>query len=172
MAEVPTLTTDRFTLRPLQRGDETALFPTLSDPKQCLYLSHAPFESEEALWNWLADPDWNGRSWIAVDHQGRIAGRFVAMPAHEPRVVEIGYIVCTDHQGQGIAFECASALMAQLWDEGARKLMAVVDPRNIPSMRLIEKLGFVREALLREHEETHIGMCDVYWYGLLKSDLA
>jgi len=176
MSKVPTLSTERFTMRALQRGDEHALFATLGDPEQCLYLTRPAFASPQELWGWLADPDWPGRSWIAGDGDGAVAGRFVASAAHADDVFEIGYIVCTDRQGAGVARECTSALIAHLWSENShpptRKLTAEVDARNTASIRLLERLGFTREAHLREHEETHIGMCDVYWYGLLKSDLA
>ncbi|MEL7197497.1 MAG: GNAT family protein [Pseudomonadota bacterium] len=171
MTPVPSITTPRFTMRPLQKGDEAALFPTLSDTEQCRYLSHPPFKDEEQLWDWLAAPDWPGRSWIAVDEMGEVAGRFVAVPSHAEAVFEIGYIVCMDRQGEGIASECAKALIQHLWQEGARKLTAELDTRNTASIRLIEKLGFTREAHFREHEETHIGMCDVYWYGMLRREV-
>ncbi len=174
MIEVPTLATDRFTLRPLQRGDEAALFPTLSDPGHCRYLSHPPFASPEELWGWLAEPDWPGRSWIAVDasgpHEGSVAGRFVAIPGHEKGVEELGYIVCSHRHRQGIARECTRALIEHLWQEGARKLTAEVDTRNAPSVHLLESFGFTREATFREHETSHIGLCDVHWYGLLRRE--
>ena len=174
MREVTTLTTDRFTMRPLQRGDEKALFPTLSDPEQCLYLSRPAFESEEELWGWLAEPTWPGRTWIAVDtageRAGEVAGRFVAMPAHADDVNEIGYITCANRQREGIARECMAALIEHLFATGIRKITAEVDTRNAASIRLIEALRFTREALLREHEMTHVGMCDVYWYGRLATD--
>lgn len=157
-------------MRPLQRSDAAALFPTLGDPKQCTYLTRAEFEDEDELWGWLAEPKWNGRSWIAEDASGDVVGRFVAMPGHQPGIEEIGYITSAHRQGEGIARECTRALIAFLFEEDARKLTAEVDTRNIPSIRLLESLGFTREAHLREHDETHIGLCDVYWYGLLKSD--
>ncbi len=170
MREVRTLKTERFVLRPLQRSDAVALLPTLSDREQCLYLSRAAFGSEQELWDWLAAPDWNGRTWIAEDSDGQVAGRFVAMPAHEKGVEEIGYIVCADRQGQGVARECMAALIDDLFDEGQRKLIAVVDVENHASERLAERLGFSREAHFRAHETTHEGVRDVYWYGLLASD--
>ncbi|MBX7496524.1 GNAT family N-acetyltransferase [Qipengyuania sp. 6B39] len=172
MSDTPTLTTDRFTLRPLRAGDEAALFPTLSDPAQCLYLSRPEFASQEELWAWLAEPGWPGRTWIAEDAQGRVAGRFVAVPGHEEGVVEIGYITCMHAQGEGVARECTGALVAHLFAEGARKLIAEVDAENTPSIRLLERLGFTREALFREHETTHAGLRDVAIYGLLASDPA
>ncbi|MEM6475806.1 MAG: GNAT family protein [Pseudomonadota bacterium] len=168
MRSVPTLHTERFTLRPLQRSDTAALFPTLSDPEQCLYLTRPAFESKEALWGWLAEPDWNGRSWIAVDAQGEVAGRFVAVPTHADGVEEIGYIVCSHRQREGVARECSEALIAHLFEtEGMRKLTAEVDTRNAASVALLERLGFTREAHFREHDETHAGLCDVFWYGML-----
>lgn len=157
-------------MRPLRREDTAALYPTLSDAEQCRYLTRAKFTSPEELWGWLSDPDWPGRTWIAEDADGAVAGRFVAMPGHADGVWEIGYIVCTNWQGKGTASECTRALIAQLWSEGARKLTAEVDPRNAGSVRLLEKLGFTREAHLREHDVTHIGVCDVYWYGLLAGE--
>ena len=171
MREVTTLHTDRFTLRPLRRPDAAALFPTLSDEGQCRYLSRPAFASQDELWAWLADPTWDGRTWIAEDAQGRVAGRFVAVPGHEDGVEELGYITCTDRQGEGVARECTAALVRQLiGQEGKRKLLAEVDTRNTPSIRLLERLGFTREALFREHETTHTGLCDVAIYGLLASD--
>ena len=175
MNNVPTLKTDRFTMRPLRRGDEVALFPTMSDEEQSLYLTRPKFDSEEELWEWFADPAWDGRTWIAVDSAGMVVGRFVASPGHgsddtHGPVFEIGYITAKHAQGAGVARECTEALINQLWQEGARKLTAEVDTRNEPSVRLLESLGFTREAHLREHEATHIGLCDVYWYGKLRSD--
>ncbi|MEL6540796.1 MAG: GNAT family protein [Pseudomonadota bacterium] len=176
---VPTLTTARFVMRPLQRSDAAALFPTLSDEQQCLYLSRERFASEDELWGWLAEPDWPGLTWIAVDADGNTVARLVAVPRlpEDPAgpVFEIGYITVMDRQGEGIAKECSAALIHHLFSRpveqgGARKLTAEVDVRNTPSVRLLEALGFTREAHFREQDSTHMGLCDVYWYGLLRRE--
>ena len=175
MRDVATLVTARFTLRPLRRADAAALFPTLSDPDQCLYLTRPAFASEEELWGWLAEPGWQGRTWIAEDAQGQVAGRFVAVPAHEAGVEDVGYITCMNRQRDGVARECMAALILHLFEVpveqgGARKLTAEVDTRNTASIALLERLGFTREAHLREDETTHAGLCDVLLYGLLKHE--
>lgn len=171
MADVPVLTTPRFTLRPLRRADAAALFPTLSDEGQCRYLSRGAFASEEELWDWLSEPAWPGLTWIAQDSDGEVVARLAAVPRDPPdahgAVFEIGYITLMHRQGEGIAREGTQALIDHLFGQGARKLTAEVDVRNKPSVRLLEALGFTREATLREHDATHIGLCDVYWYGLL-----
>ncbi|WP_345719297.1 GNAT family protein [Qipengyuania aestuarii] len=171
MSDVPIIRTERFKLRPLIYTDTKALYPTFADDVQCRYLSRPAFESEDALWEWLAEPGWNGRTWIAEDEQGEVAGRFVAVPGHEEGIEEIGYVTCADRQGEGVARECTAALVSHLVQtEGKRKVIAEVDLENVPSIRLLTGLGFTREALFREHETTHKGLCDLAVYGLLASD--
>ncbi|MBT8428092.1 MAG: GNAT family N-acetyltransferase [Erythrobacter sp.] len=171
MTDVPTIRTERFTLRPLQGSDCAALYPTLSDANQCRFLTRPAFTSEEELWGWLADPTWNGRTWIAEDREGQVAARFVSVPAHEEGVEQIGYITCLHRQREGVARECTEALVRHLFDtDGLRKITAEVDAENSASIRLLSGLGFTREAYFREHETTHIGLRDVMMYGLLAND--
>ena len=171
IAPVPTLHTDRFTMRRLLREDAMALFPTLGDEAQCRYLTRPAFSDEDELWGWLADPAWNGRTWIAEDGEGQVAARFVSVPAHEEGVEEVGYITCAHRQREGVARECTEALVRHLFEtDGLRKLTAEVDAENTASVRLLGALGFTREAYFREHETTHIGLRDVMMYGLLAKD--
>ncbi len=165
-ATVP-LATERFSLRALRRSDAAARLPTLGDEAQCRYLTRPAFTSEDELWGWLADPDWPGQTWIAEDARGEICGRFVAIPQAQEGLVEIGYITCIGWQRRGVARECMEALIAHLFCEGrAQRLRAEVDIENAASLRLLDRLGFAREALHRNYEETHKGMCDVAIYGL------
>ncbi len=167
----PTLKTSRLTLRPLKRADCAALFPTFAEPQQNLYMSRAEFSSEEELWGWLAEPGWNGRTWIGEDADGEAVGRFVSIPAHEGGVEEIGYVTAMHCQGEGIASEAMRALVEHLFAaDGLRKLTAEVDADNTASIKLLERLGFTKEAHLRQHETTHIGLRDVLLYGLLAED--
>lgn len=170
--DTPTLESARFILRPLDPSDVTALFPTLSDPEQCAYMSRPSFESEAELSGWLFDPTWNGRTWIAADNRDQgVVGRFVAVPGPDSGVAELGYVTLKDRQGQGVARECLSALITHLFQvEGRRRLFVEIDARNLASVRVAENLGFKREALLREHEVTHAGLCDLAVYGLLRRD--
>ena len=165
-ATVP-LTTARFTLRALRRSDAAALLPTLGDEAQCLYLTRPAFTSEDELWDWLADPDWPGQTWIAEDAGGEVAGRVIAVPQDEPGLVDIGYITCAGWQRRGVARECMDALIAHLFGETrVQRLRAEVDIENAASLQLLDRLGFTREALHQDYEKTHKGMCDVAIYGL------
>lgn len=162
--------TARFTMRGLRRSDAADLFPTLGDEAHCLHLTRPAFASEEALWDWLAEPGWNGLTWIAEDSDGEVAGRFVAVPQEEPGVHEIGYITCAHRQRDGVARECTAALIDHLFGEyGAQAITAEIDADNEPSVRLAQALGFRREALHLAYEETHKGMCDVAFYRLSRA---
>lgn len=171
-SDTPTIGTRRFVLRKLVGADTEALFPTFSDDTQCLFMSQPAFQTPEALEDWLTDPAWNGRSWVAVDRgDGTIAGRFVAFPGRDAGITEIGYVTILGRQGQGVASECMAALVTHLFaSEGVRKVYAEIDAENTASVALAERLGFVREACLREHEITHKGLCDTLVYGVLNRD--
>lgn len=170
-ANTPALETERFFLRKLERHDADALFPTLSDPDQCKYMLSAAFPTVEALGDWLCDPNWNGRSWSAIDKaNGELTARIVAVPLQH-QTVELGYITVAHRQGEGIALECATALLNQLFNvEDHHRVIAGTDPRNHASNRILEKLGFRREAHYLQSVQTHEGWCDEFYWGLLASE--
>lgn len=170
-APTPTLQSKRFTLRPLVRADALALFPTLSDPVNCKFLTRAEFKSIEELGDWLCDSDWNGRSWAAVDDATQeLVARVVAIPVAD-EVSEIGYITVADRRGEGIASECTERLVRYLFeDERHHRVSANTDPRNAASNAVLRRLGFRQEAHLRESMKTHIGWCDELLWGLLASE--
>ncbi len=164
----PKLESARFVMRPLVREDAEALFPTLSDPALSRYLIDAEFETVDALGDWLCDPDWNGRSWSAIDRSsGENVGRIVAVPAGKG-TIEVGYVTVKHRHGEGIAEECTRRLLEYLFEEEKiHRAIAGTDPRNIASNRVLEKLGFRREAHYLESCHTHLGWCDEYFWGML-----
>lgn len=164
--------TERFTLRLLVRDDANSFFATLSDEGQCRYLSRGAFSNEEEMEDWMFDPDWKGRSWVAVDRaSGSLAGRFVLVPTRETGMSELGYITVAEWQNRGVAGECVAALISYAFGvENQRRLIAEIDAENIASIAVAEKLGFKREGCLREHETTHKGLCDMLIYGLLRQE--
>jgi ribosomal-protein-alanine N-acetyltransferase len=170
---IPTIEAERFILRELAAEDVEALWPTFSDPDNMRWWSCPAFTSREELAKWLLAPDWNGRSWAAIERSsGEAVGRFVAIPGMD-HVTEIGYATVLGRQGQGIARECVGALISHLFAaEGMRRIWADVDPDNAASNALLERLGFTLEGRLRETWETHIGIRDSLIWGLLAREWA
>jgi len=167
----PTLETERFTLRKFVRGDAIALWPTFSSDEHCRYLTRKAFATIEELEGWFFDPEWDGRTWAAVDRSnGQIVARLVAVPVQKD-VSEIGYVTAHHRHGEGIAGECAARLVRFLFEtEKHHRITAGTDPRNTASNALLERLGFRREGHLRQCVKTHLGWCDEYLWGLLASD--
>lgn len=65
---------------------------------------------------------------------------------------ELGYVLGPDWQGRGYATEAAAALLAWAFEDfGFHRVHARCDAANIPSWRLMERLGMRREAHFRDH---------------------
>lgn len=70
---------------------------------------------------------------------------------NEARTVEIGFTVAPEHQGRGYAREAVSLLLRCLFGQlGKHRVTALCDPRNAPSVRLLEAVGMRREGHLVE----------------------
>lgn len=86
---------------------------------------------------------------------------------------EIGYQVGERFQGRGIATRAMGALVGKVFAEtDLRKLYAHVHDENLASCRVLEKLGFRREGLLREHYLIRGQPVNEAFYGLLRREWA
>ena len=84
---------------------------------------------------------------------------------------ELGYVLGRAHWGQGLMQEALEALIGCAFGTmGLRRLEAEVDTRNRPSARLLQRLGFTKEGLLRQRWVTKGEAKDVEMYGLLGSE--
>ena len=67
---------------------------------------------------------------------------------------DLGYAFLPEYFGKGFAFEaCSACLSGSTQDFGLPRLLAIVNPSNMPSRRLLEKLGFG----LQELREVYAG---------------
>lgn len=70
-----------------------------------------------------------------------MVGEIVVM--RKGQTVTLGYTMSYHHHRQGYAFEALSALLPVLHRELPEyEVICLVEPENIPSIRLLEKLGF------------------------------
>jgi RimJ/RimL family protein N-acetyltransferase len=87
------------------------------------------------------------------------------------RRAEIGYGIVREHWRQGYMFEAVSTVIKFAFEDLAlNRLEADIDPRNTASARSLEKLGFVKEGLLRERWIVGAETSDSALYGLLAKD--
>ena len=87
------------------------------------------------------------------------------------RRAEIGYALRSELWGQGLASEAVT--LALDWGFATldlHRIEADIDPRNAASRRLLERLGFASEGLLRERFFVEGDATDSEIFGLLASD--
>lgn len=138
-----TIATPRLTLRSARDDDLEPLHAILSDARAMTFWSTPPHASREQTSDWLAamiamgpdNPD------FVIERNGRVIGKagFFALPW-------VGYILHPDHWGQGLAQEAVTAAIDHVFQVPGdhESLRADVDPDNAASIRLLERLGFVR----------------------------
>jgi ribosomal-protein-serine acetyltransferase len=84
---------------------------------------------------------------------------------------EIGYMVDPDYEGRGIIKEGCRKLIAFLFDEWQmQKIVICCDDRNVRSIELAKKLGFVCEGNLRRHSAVGGELCNLMHFGLLREE--
>jgi RimJ/RimL family protein N-acetyltransferase len=84
---------------------------------------------------------------------------------------ELGWVLHPDHQGKGYATEAAAEMLRLGFEEmGLHRMMAVCDARNVPSVRVMERLGMRREGDFRERENVRGEWWDTLYYGILASE--
>lgn len=152
--ELPTLPSARLRLRRLQPNDCAALYAVYSDPQAMRYWSRPPMQALAEAERLLAEiEDYRARGSLlqwGIDLDGQIVGcvtLFYLNPAQGR--AEVGYILRSDHWGQGYASEAVGRLLQHAEAIGLRRIEADVDPRNQRSLRLMQRLGFRREGLLK-----------------------
>lgn len=76
---------------------------------------------------------------------------------------DVGFAFLRRHWARGYALEASKAVVEYGQSQlGLRRLIAIVDPANAASVRLIEKLDFIYERMVRMDGDEH----DICLYGL------
>ena len=160
----PTLETERLILRTFTRDDLDEHAATLGDEEVMRHIGGKPMNREDSwrrllsglgMWSLIGMGPWA----VELKSDGRLVGHcgfFQFERDMKPKILgepEMGWIFDRSVHGQGVAFEACSAALR--WAEveiGASSYPAIIDLENAPSIKLAERLGFVRQedALYRD----------------------
>ncbi len=155
---IPTLETERLRLRPYVLSDFDDYAEMWADPDVVRFIGGKPFEREaswgrfvrqQGMWHYM------GFGFFAIEEKA--TGHFVGEGGfHEVRrnitpaiegTLEAGWALNSAGQGWGYATEAMAAAIG--WAETAfagRRMTALIDPDNQPSVRVAKKLGFAELA--------------------------
>jgi RimJ/RimL family protein N-acetyltransferase len=163
---------ERVIVRPYRMEDAEALFTAVNDSREHLaqWLPWAVdghqtvAQSREIIARFIAD--WLLRADFTValfdaasGGSGRLVGGSGLHPRDwEARVFEIGYWARADAEGKGYITE-ATRLLTEFAARSleANRVFIQCDTRNIRSAAVPQRLGFTREALLRNDRQGHRG---------------
>jgi [ribosomal protein S5]-alanine N-acetyltransferase len=84
---------------------------------------------------------------------------------------EIGYVLHPDYWGKGIGTLIGNALVERGFSElNLHKISATCDPQNIPSQKVLTKIGMTLEGRIRHALKMKNGWRDSLLFGLLKDE--
>lgn len=178
------LRTERLLLRAVVPGDRDAIGAYCSDPEVTRYLPFAALDEEgltrrmERLVTGTAPGAVGEHLTLAVQLEDTLVGdvmlRFSAQhgPDDLPSIAELGWVFSPAYAGRGLATEAARALVDLAFTHyPLHRLTAQLDPRNVASARLCERLGMRHEAHTREdYPDREGGWSDTAVYGLLRHE--
>ncbi len=166
-----------MTLRPPREDDAPALLALASDPEVTRWFSWGPYTAIEEPLAYIE----RARQWreagtqvdmLIVDHERGPAGitGLSEIVARDRRAI-VGTWIGREFWGTGVN-ALSKALVLHLGFVGMEleRIAAPTDVRNARSQRALEKLGFVREGVLRHYHRHGDEFKDVAMYGLLRSE--
>lgn len=125
----------------------------------------------------IADP-WQGKEdeWLGLTIRSITDDQMMGMLSFkltslEYGIAEIGYRIHPDFQNQGLVTAATRLLLDYLFKVlKLHKVMATCVPENIPSWKVMEKLGFQREGEFRKHSKIGGEWFNELFYGLLAEE--
>lgn len=137
--------TERLLLRRYREEDLQDLFEYLSDSKVVEFEPYKPMSMEETKENleWRIGTEEMTAMELKSTH--KMIGN-VYLGKREFETLELGFVLNRKYWGNGYAAEGCKALIRQAFSNGIHRIYAECDPINANSWRLLEALGFRREA--------------------------
>jgi [ribosomal protein S5]-alanine N-acetyltransferase len=134
--------TERLLLRRPRMDDLDAMFAIMSNPSAMRYWSTLPHESRDVTQPWLQqmiERTAVGGEDFLIEFDGQVIGDVGA-----GRLPDFGFIIHPDFWGRGLATEASRGFIDYAFSQtAATELVADADPRNMASLGVLGKLGFV-----------------------------
>ncbi|MCB9712433.1 MAG: GNAT family N-acetyltransferase [Myxococcales bacterium] len=175
MDRLPTIPGRGLRLRELGASDAAGVRAVFGDPEVLRTMPVRPRTTDaEALemiegLRGLAARDELYQWGIALDPGDEVIGTVtLASIELEHRRAEIGFALAREHRGQGHASAAVQLVLGHAFEAMAlHRIEADVDPRNGPSIALLERVGFRREGLQLQRWLLHGEWQDALLFGLL-----
>lgn len=172
----PKLETERFILRELRSDDAKEYYTYFSDHEVTKYWGYeGPKNMETAAKTFTRFQNAFNRkemiTWgIATKDEDRIIGTCILNDFIRASMVNLSYNLSKAYWGKGIMTEALETIIPFAFHVlDINRIQAKVMPENNASAKLLSKLGFVQEGLLRDYIFGEI-ITDTLIFSMLKKD--
>ena len=164
----------RISLRPFKLSDADDFLKWAGDDRVTRYLRWNTITSKEEALRYIEK--------VAIPHpwrqsiciEDRSIGRISVKPESGDNRYRayVSYAVAAEYWGQGIATVAVKMAICRALKEfpDLVRLQALVDVDNEGSQRVLEKVGFLKEGLLRKHGFCKGEFRDMFVYSFLATD--
>lgn len=170
------LYTERLIIRAPSFLDVNDVFEFCSDPVSCKYADWYPHNSKSETRDFLAwikrKSEYKNYTWVIEHRQDKkVIGTISIVDAdYSGKIFTVGYTLSKIYQHQGYATESLKALIDYLLGElFAERIQAKVMPENSASCRLLERVGFKNEGLLKKGAFRRNECVDVFIYAMTQN---
>lgn len=167
--------TERLYIRKFRESDYLDMFEYFSDREVLKYEPFEPFSLDYCKEACISRSRGDTFYAVCLKETDKLIGNLcITVNNEEFNTWEIGYIFNKDFHGKGYASESVKGMIDYLMDKkGVRRIIAMCDPLNEPSWKLLERIGMSREAhfkkeiYFKKDESGNPIWKDTYVYAIL-----
>ena len=175
----PQLETERLSLKMVQMEDAKDLFDLRSSPEFMKYLGRDMMQDVSEAEEYIdrikrGFQNKTGLSWkICYKNSNNFIGYCGFWEINYQHFkTEIGYGLNPLFQAKGFMTEALSSMTNYMFSEmNIHHIKADIDPLNISSRRVLEKVGFYRIGLAKENYFYNGRFMDSEYYGMIKNEI-
>jgi len=172
------LQTERLYLRKMKLSDSPSLFKTWSDPDVTKFMNINCFTEENQAKDMIKLLDELSQdnkairfSIIKIESNEIVGSCGYDSLDFENAKAEIGFDIARAFWGKGYAPEAVDSLLNYAYSSlKLNRVEAKVEPENVNSIKVLQKLNFTLEGTLRQYERVNGKFIDVSIYSKLKTD--
>ena len=172
--------TERMIVRKLEETDVPALLQILSDPEVMKYSIRGICDKDATTqfikWSRECYITHEVGPWALIMKDSNILIGFCGVSPEEVEgqyEINLGYRLSRYYWNKGLATEATKAVVSYAFNEkGVKSIMAIVEPDNIASIRVVEKSGFnsYRIASFHNRMVNIYQMNEDYWRKEINGD--
>lgn len=165
--------TERLWIRPFEPEDWKAVLAYTSVPAVMTYIPGGVQTEEDAKQFVIHNIGDHAQNYaVQLKNGGPLIGHLVFHKYFGEHTYEIGWVFSPHYRNQGYASEAAASMLKYGFEElRLHRIIATCQPENIPSYRVMEKIGMRREGFFKKciPNGAH-DWWDEYYYAILQEE--